>query len=120
MLTLTYEAAVKVKEMLGLSNDKKVEGIYLRIGVVSGGCSGFSYKIGFEESKKEDDVEVMQYDIPILVDSFSQKYLQGAVVDYVTKALGGGFSIKNPNAISSCGCGISFKTATDEGKPTKC
>lgn len=118
MITLTEQAAAKVKEML-LEEDHP-EKLYLRVGVQYGGCSGFSYSLGFDEEKSENDVELVFHGVKVLLDKNSQNLLQGTVIDYQESVMGGGFSIENPNAIATCGCGASFRTVTDEGKPSDC
>ncbi|SHE81365.1 iron-sulfur cluster assembly protein [Seinonella peptonophila] len=118
MITLTEQAAHKVREML--AEEEESEKLYLRIGVQPGGCSGFSYGMGFDSEKEETDAEFDQHGIKVLVDLESQTYLQGTTIDYKESMMGGGFSIDNPNAVSSCGCGSSFRTQTDEGAPENC
>jgi iron-sulfur cluster assembly protein len=88
--------------------------------VQHGGCSGFSYGLGFDEDKLDGDALLEQHGVRILVDKDSQPLLKGTVIDYKESMIGGGFSIDNPNAIATCGCGSSFRTATDAGKPSDC
>ncbi|RAL26976.1 HesB/IscA family protein [Thermoflavimicrobium daqui] len=118
MITLTEQAALKVKEMLQDTDNPDRQ--FLRIGIQFGGCSGLNYSLGFDEDKKEDDMELSQHGVKILVDQDSIAYLQGTVIDFKESMMGGGFSIDNPNAIASCGCGASFRTATEAGKPEDC
>jgi iron-sulfur cluster insertion protein len=99
MLTLT-ENAIKEIEM-GLAENNEP---WLRISIQGGGCSGFNYVFDFEQTKNEDDFEIGK----VLVDSMSAQYLDGAVVDYVEDLMGSQFTIKNPNAQTTCGCGSSF------------
>jgi iron-sulfur cluster assembly protein len=115
MITLTEQAALKVKDML--SEQEHPENLYLRVGVEYGGCSGFSYSMGFDEEKKENDLELNQFGVRILVDQRNQPLLKGTVIDYKETVMGGGFSIDNPNATVTCGCGSSFRTATESGRP---
>jgi iron-sulfur cluster assembly protein len=115
MIMLTEQAALKVKEMLIAENQS--EQLYLRIGVQYGGCSGFSYSMGFETVKKEQDIELELHGINVLVDGENQSLLNGTIIDYKESMMGGGFSIDNPNATVTCGCGTSFRTATETGKP---
>ncbi|SFI86477.1 HesB/IscA family protein [Thermoflavimicrobium dichotomicum] len=118
MITLTEQAALKVKEMLQDTDDPEQQ--YLRIGVQLGGCSGLSYSMGFDPDKKDTDLELQQHGVKILVDKESLPHLKGTVIDYKEALMGGGFSIDNPNAIAACGCGASFRTATEAGKPEDC
>lgn len=116
MLTITESAGSQIKDMLASEEDAK----YLRVGVMPGGCSGFSYGLGFDVEKKEGDTELSQHEIPILVDSDSMRFLKGTIIDYKQNMMGGGFTIDNPNAVASCGCGTSFRTAVEEGQPQEC
>jgi iron-sulfur cluster assembly protein len=116
MIILTEQAAYKVKEML-LENED--QGAYLRIGVDEGGCSGFSYSMGFDE-KQESDIIVEQDGVKMIIAKDSERLLKGTTIDYKESMMGGGFSIDNPNASLTCGCGASFRTATDSGKPGEC
>ena len=118
MITLTKQAANKVKEMM--AEEEGAESLYLRIGVQPGGCSGFSYGMGFTEEKEANDTEFQQHGITILVDETSHSLLEGTTIDYKESLMGGGFSIDNPNAISTCGCGSSFHTKDAEGQPESC
>jgi iron-sulfur cluster assembly protein len=115
MITLTEQAALKVKDMLQDTDNPERQ--YLRVGIQFGGCSGLSYAMGFDEDKKETDIELNQHGVRILVDKESEPHLKGTVIDYKESMMGGGFSIDNPNAIASCGCGSSFRTATEAGRP---
>ncbi len=105
MVTLTETAVSKVKEILQ-SQEPKPTG--LRIAVVGGGCSGFSYSMAFENTPNMLD-KTYQYDgLKIFIDQASLLYLDGAKVDYVETLEGSGFKFKNPNVKSTCGCGSSF------------
>lgn len=119
MITLTEQAIYKVKEMLTETEHPELQ--YLRVGVQHGGCSGFSYLMGFDEEKSADDLVLDFQGVRVLVDSKSQDLMRGTIIDYRESMMGGGFQIDNPNATATCGCGSSFRTATDEGKPdTEC
>ncbi|MFO7262740.1 MAG: hypothetical protein A6D91_02250 [Bacillaceae bacterium G1] len=117
MLTLTEPACEKIKEMMEKDGNPN---LYLRIGVHPGGCSGFSYGMGFDDQKHEDDMELEQHGVRILVDAKSAPFLQGVEIDYKETLMGGGFTIHNPNAISTCGCGHSFRTKDAAGQPEQC
>lgn len=118
MITITDQAAYKVKEML--ANEEDSASLYLRVGVEHGGCSGFSYSLGFDSEKRETDLELNRQGIRVLLDKESRLLLEGTVIDYKESMMGGGFSINNPNAIATCGCGSSFRTATATGSPEDC
>ncbi len=105
MVTLTDTAVSKVKEILQ-SQEPQPTG--LRIAVVGGGCSGFSYSMAFENTPNMLD-KTYQYDgLKIFIDQASLLYLDGAQVDYVETLEGSGFKFENPNVKSTCGCGSSF------------
>lgn len=80
----------------------------LRLGVKGGGCSGFSYFMGFEPNVRDDDQSIQMDGIKVVVDSKSLLYLNGVELDFNEDVLNRGFVFKNPNAKSSCGCGHSF------------
>jgi iron-sulfur cluster assembly protein len=117
IVTLTEAAALQVKEMM---KENEEEGALLRVAVKGGGCSGLSYGMGFEHEVGEDDLRDEQHGVQLLVDKQSLDILKGTIVDYKQSMMGGGFTIDNPNAIASCGCGSSFKTATNTGTPEEC
>lgn len=107
IVNLTDNAAVRVKRLIA---EKGLDGYGLRVFVGGGGCSGLQYGMAFENEEQEGDF-VMKFDgVKVMVDSMSSQYLMGAQVDYIENLMGGGFKIENPNAVSSCGCGHSFKT----------
>jgi iron-sulfur cluster assembly protein/iron-sulfur cluster insertion protein len=106
MITLTDTAAVKVKELLAAEG---AEELALRVAVRPGGCSGFSYEMFFDGDVADDD-ELATYGdaVKVIVDSASAQLLAGATLDYKEGLQESGFSIVNPNATRSCGCGQSF------------
>jgi iron-sulfur cluster assembly protein len=104
-LKLTDSAVQQVKRLLA-RNQRNGHG--LRVGVADGGCSGFSYKLDFENQPKPDDMMFEFAGIPIYVDRACAQYLTGTVIDFVTGLHGGGFKFSNPNATGTCGCGTSF------------
>jgi iron-sulfur cluster insertion protein len=106
MITVTEAAARKV-ETLRLEEGKPEWGLRLR--VVGGGCSGFSYELGWEDAEQQGDQVVESGGVKVYVDPQSAPYLAGAEVDYVDSLYGAGFSIKNPNVKGTCGCGHSFQ-----------
>lgn len=117
VVTISEAAALQIKDMMVQNNE---EGAYFRVAVNGGGCSGLSYGLAFDHEVKDGDDQSEQYGIKILVDKESAPILTGTKIDYKQSMLGGGFTIDNPNAIVSCGCGSSFKTATKAGTPEKC
>lgn len=117
VVNITEAAALQIKDMMKQNEE---EGAFLRVAVNGGGCSGLSYGMGFDHEVKEDDARDEQHGIQILVDKESQLILQGTKIDYKQSLLGGGFTIDNPNAIASCGCGSSFRTSSNVGTPEKC
>ena len=106
-MTVTEAAAAKAGELLGNNNK---QGGAIRVFVKSGGCSGYSYGMAIDERTLEGDRIIEDRGVRIVVDPKSWPLLRGAEVDYVENMMGGGFSVNNPNATSSCGCGHSFRT----------
>lgn len=116
MVTLTEAASTKLKELITTKNRPDLA---LRIFVKSGGCSGFSYGMALDGPRDHDHTAEVD-GIKVVVDPMSAQYLQGAEVDYRDALMGGGFTIENPNAVMSCGCGQSFRTASERGAPRSC
>ena len=104
-LSLTPTALTKVREIMAQQNPVPVG---LRIGVVGGGCSGFSYSMSFENNAGMMDKTFNFDGLKVYVDATSIMYLNGCVVDYVETLEGAGFKFENPNVKSTCGCGSSF------------
>jgi iron-sulfur cluster insertion protein len=105
LINVTEAAASKIKDLLAEEN-KGDSG--LRVFVQGGGCSGFQYGLMIEENGGVGDQTFESNGIKLYVDPVSLSYLKGAEVDFVDTITGGGFTIKNPNATSTCGCGSSF------------
>ena len=105
MITITTGAATKIQDLLAEENNPQ---LMLRTFVQGGGCSGFSYGFTFDELQNEDDFVIPHNDIKLLVDAMSMTYLEGSVIDYTETLQGSQFSITNPNATTTCGCGSSF------------
>jgi len=104
-VNLTETAISKVKEIMAQQTPVPAG---LRVGVVGGGCSGFSYSMSFENGAGAMD-KVYEFDgLKVFVDATSMMYLNGAIVDYVETLEGAGFKFENPNVKSTCGCGSSF------------
>src|SRR5947209_3872858 len=104
-VNLTPTAVVKVREIMGQQNPVPSG---LRIGVVGGGCSGFSYSMAFENAAGMMDKTFNFDGLKVYVDATSLMYLNGCVVDYVETLEGAGFKFENPNVKNTCGCGSSF------------
>lgn len=105
MIQLTEKAIEKVSEILTMQEPKPSG---LRIAVVGGGCSGFSYSMAFENAPSMLDKTYSFGDLKVFIDSASMLYLDGAEVDYVESFEGSGFKFNNPHVKSTCGCGSSF------------
>lgn len=107
MINVTQTAAEKINELLAEENKP---GAGLRVFVQGGGCSGFQYGLMIDEGEGDasTDSVIESNGVKLLVDPISARYLSGAEVDFVDNITGGGFTIKNPNAKSTCGCGSSF------------
>src|SRR2546430_2025971 len=116
IITMTSAAADKVRELLKQENDPALG---LRIFVAGGGCSGLQYGMTLDE-EQEGDTVINKDDIKVFVDDMSLGYITGSEVDYVDSLMGAGFTVNNPNAVSSCGCGHSFKTADGGGEARGC
>jgi iron-sulfur cluster assembly accessory protein len=104
-VSLTSNAVAKVKEMMAQQNPVPAG---LRVGVVGGGCSGFSYSMSFENGAGMMDKVFDMDGLKVYVDATSLMYLNNCIVDYVETLEGAGFKFENPNVKSTCGCGSSF------------
>jgi len=115
-MTLTPAAEAKLRELM---TQRNIPNYGLRVFVAGGGCSGLQYGMAFEAQPRQFDTVVNQNGIRLFIDPTSLMYLSGASIDFIDSLMGGGFKIDNPNAVSSCGCGSSFRTkessTTDEG-----
>lgn len=96
-----------LKEIGVLQGQPDMEGLYLRVGVKGGGCSGLSYVLGFDK-KEEDDTESLIQGVTVIMKKAHGMYLLGMEIDYASGLNARGFIFNNPNASSSCGCGTSF------------
>ena len=106
-LLLTDVAIEKVKEVI---NREGLKDGGLRVSIVGGGCSGFQYNLGLDDSPREDDTVIEQGGVKLFLDPISQQYVYGTTIDYVNGLHGAGFKFVNPNAARTCGCGSSFST----------
>jgi iron-sulfur cluster assembly accessory protein len=121
-ILLTPTATQAVRELLDKRN---LPGYALRVFVSGGGCSGFQYGMALEGNVRPTDVSWDYEGVKVVVDEISINYLRGCTVDYVDDLMGSGFKIENPNAVSTCGCGSSFRTkesgeAAEEGGSCGC
>ena len=106
MIAISESAKAKVIDLLSEENNPK---LMLRTFVQGGGCAGFSYGFTFDEERNEDDFEIpIDEKWMMVIDSMSMQYLTGAEIDYKEDLQGSQFTIKNPNAQTTCGCGSSF------------
>jgi iron-sulfur cluster assembly protein len=117
LVRLSDAAAGKLRE---LTAEETNPAIGLRVYVYSGGCSGFRYGMMLEDQPTNEDVTVESNGVRVYVDQASTQYLTGSEIDYVDTLMGAGFTVNNPNAVSGCGCGSSFRTAESEGSPGGC
>ncbi len=117
LLQLSDAAATKLRELTAAEANPAIG---LRVYVYSGGCSGFRYGMMLEDQPTGEDVTVEANGIRVYIDGQSTQYLAGAEIDYVDTLMGAGFTVNNPNAVSACGCGSSFRTAESAGSPGAC
>ncbi len=117
LLQLSDAAADKLRELTAAEANPAIG---LRVYVYSGGCSGFRYGMMLEDQPTGEDVTVESKGIRVYVDGQSTKYIEGSEIDYVDTLMGAGFTVNNPNAVSACGCGSSFRTAESAGSPGAC
>ncbi len=105
LITLTEKAAEKVKEYM-MKEGKIDQG--LRVAVLPGGCSGFTYSLTFEQQPLSSDIQMEVHGVKIFVDKMSEPMLHGSVIDFTESLQGAGFTVNNPNVSGGCGCGKSF------------
>jgi iron-sulfur cluster assembly protein len=116
-VTLTEGALTQLKSLLEREANPDLG---LRVFVSGGGCSGLQYGMAFDDQVRPADEIVTQEGVRVLIDDFSCNYLRGAEIDYVDSLMGAGFTVHNPNAVSSCSCGHSFDTGDDAGTASGC
>jgi iron-sulfur cluster assembly protein len=117
MITMTPEAVTQLKSFL---SEQGTPEHALRVFVAPGGCSGLQYGMTIDEGAEDGDEIVETGGVRLLIDNFSAMYLKGAEVDYVNSLMGGGFTVRNPNAVASCACGHSFDTGGNGGTSHGC
>jgi iron-sulfur cluster assembly protein len=118
LITITDAALTQLRDLLQKQGSSTEMG--LRVFVQPGGCSGMSYGMGFEDQAEEGDAISEVGGVRLFVDSVSARYIKGAEIDFVDSLMGGGFTVHNPNAVSSCSCGSSFDTGADAGTARHC
>lgn len=117
MIQISDTAIDKIKAML---SQEETQNLFLRLGVDAGGCSGFSYGMSVDNEQHDND-ESLDFDgLKVVVKVDDKKYLNGLKIDYKESTMGGGFTIDNPNAMVTCGCGTSFRTKEEAGQPSDC
>lgn len=117
MINISDSAMNRIKDML---DQEETPNMFLRLAVNPGGCSGFSYGMGLDDEESEEDVHMDVKGLKIVVDKESVRFLNGLEIDFQESGMSGGFTINNPNAVASCGCGQSFRMKNEEGKPEVC
>ena len=117
LVVLSDTAAGKLRDLVAAENNPAIG---LRVYVYSGGCSGFRYGMMLEDQPGADDVRVQSQGITVYVDPQSTELLAGSEIDYLDTLMGAGFTVNNPNAVSACGCGSSFRTSESAGSPGAC
>jgi iron-sulfur cluster assembly protein len=116
-VSLTGEALAHLQ---GLLEQEANPNLGLRVFVSGGGCSGLQYGMAFDDVVRPGDEVVEQSGVKILIDDFSAPYIRGSEIDYVDSLMGAGFTVHNPNAVSSCSCGHSFDAGDDSGSASAC
>lgn len=109
-VSLSDNAVAQIKK---LRKQQGNENLMLRLSVLGGGCSGFQYKFDFDDTIHDDDHVFEKDDVKLVTDDVSLDLLKGSEVDYVSELIGASFQVKNPNAQSGCGCGVSFSLNED-------
>ena len=104
-ITISDSAAQRISELVAGEGDAR---LMLRVSISGGGCSGFQYGFSLDGTQNDDDLLFEQGGIKVVVDQVSLDYIKGAELDFVEEMIGSYFSLKNPNASSTCGCGSSF------------
>ena len=117
IVSLTDAASLKLRE---LTKDETSPEIGLRVYVYSGGCSGYRYGMMLEDQPTAEDNVLSANGVRVYIDNTSVPLIQGSEIDYVDTLMGAGFTVNNPNAVSGCGCGSSFRTAEDGGQARSC
>ncbi|MEA2678153.1 MAG: iron-sulfur cluster assembly protein [Chloroflexota bacterium] len=117
LVVLSEAAAGKLQDLVAAEANPNIG---LRVYVYSGGCSGFRYGMMLEDQPSSEDITVESRGIKVYVDRNSTQNLSGSEIDYLDTLMGAGFTVNNPNAVSACGCGSSFRTEESAGSPGAC
>ncbi|MDR7420529.1 MAG: iron-sulfur cluster insertion protein ErpA [Armatimonadota bacterium] len=117
MISITSQAAAKLSEILKTQDDPSAR---LRLFITKGGCHGYSYGMAFDSEQRDGDKVISQHGVELVIDPMSSRLLAGAQIDYVRSVAGEGFTVRNPNAVETCGCGHSFQTRDGSGEPDPC
>lgn len=104
-VTISDSAARRVR---ALAEAEGAAGLMLRVAVGGGGCSGFQYSFSFDDTAAAEDMVFQRDGVKVVVDEMSLEFLGGSEIDYVEELVGSYFTVRNPNAASTCGCGVSF------------
>ena len=116
-ISITDDAVTQLKSFL---EDQGTPEFSLRVFVAPGGCSGLQYGMSVEEDVEDGDTVIDTSGVRLLVDEFSAMYLGGAEIDFVNSLMGGGFTVRNPNAVASCACGHSFDAGANASTAQGC
>ena len=117
LVGLSDAAAGKLRALVEAEQNPQIG---LRVYVYSGGCSGFRYGMMLEDQPSSEDITIESKGIKVYVDPQSTQYISGSEIDYLDTLMGAGFTVNNPNAVSACGCGSSFRTEESAGSPGAC
>ena len=116
-VTLTTDAMTQLKTLLEAENNPNLG---LRVFVSGGGCSGMQYGMAFDDNVRAEDQVIEADGVKVIVDELSVQHIRGSEIDYVNSLMGAGFTVHNPNAVSSCSCGTSFNSGDDAGQAKGC
>lgn len=117
MISISDEAVAQLETFL---EDQGTKGYALRVFVAPGGCSGLQYGMSVEDEVEDGDTVIEMKGVRLLVDEFSAMYLGGSEIDYVNSLMGGGFTVRNPNAVAGCACGHSFDAGGNDATAQGC
>jgi len=117
LVHISDAAAGRLRELTAAEANPQIG---LRVYVYSGGCSGYRYGMMLEDQPTAEDIAVESNGVRVYVDAASTQYLTGSEIDYVDTLMGAGFTVNNPNAVSACGCGSSFRTEDSAGSAGAC